>query len=68
MVKAVGPVTMHIQALKTGRKYAIGLPSFLKMPVNANKADADTGKVAVDLRTLAARKRYFNKHGGARTA
>ena len=56
MVKDVGPDVMRIQAVKTGRRYTIGLPAFVKMPFGVIK---DGG-----LDTRLERVAYFRKRAG----
>ncbi len=59
MVTEIGPITMHIQGVKTGRRYTIGLPQFLKMPPRQR-----FGKP--EMTTLRERRAYFDKHARGR--
>ena len=56
MVKDVGHDVMHIQGVKTGRRYTIGLPLFVKVPFGVIK---DGG-----LSTRQERVAYFRKRAG----
>jgi len=61
MVKDVGPITMHIQGLKTGRKYTIGIPVFLKVPHRTVKQEQQAREKNDGLSTPTERKAYFNR-------
>ena len=60
MVKDTGPITMHIQNVKTGRRYTIGVPVFLKMPANRRFGNEEEDKEK--LTTQKERKAYFNRN------
>ena len=64
MVKDVGPVTIHIQGVKTGRKYTVGLPLFGKMPPRPRVGEPDANAPKMDTRKE--RMTYFRKRAGGR--
>jgi len=59
MVRDVGPVIMHVQNVKTGRRYTVGIPAFLRLPPAQR-----FGKP--EMNTQKKRAYYFNKHVGGR--
>lgn len=66
MVKDVGPVTMHVQDAKTGRRYTVGLPLFLKVPLRTTEEEKKAREKNDGLSTPKERAVYFNKHIGGR--
>lgn len=66
MVKDVGPASMHIQNAKTGRRYTIGLPVFLKVPHRTTEDEKKAREKNDGLSTPAERRAYFRRRAGAR--
>ena len=62
MVKDVGHDVMHIQGVKTGRRYTIGLPLFVKMPPRPRAGEPEMGTPKMDTRQE--RMTYFRKRAG----